>query len=86
MTIPNGQSVSLPDGYTSASMALVCGYGYNGMRFTHLGNAGSINIPVAATSSTIGNISVNVDTGTITNETGTTVTIMDVYAVTYWAI
>ena len=82
ITIPNGQSVSLPDGYTSATMALICGYGYDGMRFTHLGAAGSINIPVAATSSTIGKLSVNVGTGTITNSAGVNVTIAAVYAVT----
>lgn len=82
ITIPSGQSVSLPDRYTSATMALICGYGYDGMRFTHLGNAGSINVPVAETASTIGKIGFNVSTGMITNATSITVTIMDVYAVT----
>ena len=72
----------MPDGYTSASMVLICGYGYDGMRFTHLGAAGSINISVAATANAIGKISVNVGTGTITNSTGASVTISAVYAVT----
>lgn len=80
--IPSGQSVSLPDGYTSASMALICGYGYDGMRFTHLGAAGSINIPVAATASSIGKISFNVSTGLITNSTNVTVKITEIFAVT----
>ena len=73
----------MPSGYSDANLILLSGFGASSIRFSYIGSAGSADVMVPASSSTIGKLSVLTTTGKFVNNSGSSVTIGQVYAITF---